>query len=112
MNLHEQMLADLDSVFFNLDEFACVHDFNGRQIRCIADDTNSQAATRSAGSFANVSGLGLLQCDRVVLCQVADLVPQPLPGEKIVMDGHYWFVADSGISETEGLLKLLLNRAY
>lgn len=112
MNLHEQMAADLDAVFFNLDEFACVHDFNGKKVKCIVEDQEMQAATGQSGGFANVSGLGLLECERLVRCQACDLLPQPLPGEKIVMDGHDWIVADSGISETEGLLTLPLNRAY
>lgn len=112
MNLHEAMAADLDAVFFSLDEFACVHEIMGRQIKCIVDDVEDQASTQSAGGLANPAGIGLLQCDRMVYCQVSELVPQPLPGEKITMDGSYWLVGDSGISETEGLLTLPLMRAY
>lgn len=112
MNLHEQMAADLDAVFFNLDEFACVHQIAGKVIKCIVDDIQDQAATRPANDFSNPAGLGLLQCDRMVYCQATDLVPQPLPGEKIEMDGLLWLVGDSGISETEGLLTLPLQRAF
>lgn len=111
MNLHEAMLADLAAVFLNNEEFACVHDFDGKQVKCIVDDSQIQAQTRIGNDLSNVSGLGILQCDRMVLCLAADLTPQPLPGEKIVMDGRLWFVAD-GVSETEGLLSLPLNRAY
>lgn len=110
MNLHEQMAADLDAVFFNLDEFACVHQIGGRQIRCIVDDAEAQAQTRPARDLVNPAGLGLLQCDRMVWCQTSDLAPQPLPGEKIEMDGSYWLVGE--ISETEGLLTLPLQRAF
>ncbi|MBD5641761.1 MAG: hypothetical protein HDQ91_05025 [Desulfovibrio sp.] len=106
------MAADLGNVFFNLDEFACVHEIIGRQISCIVDEEHGGAASGAADGFADQSSIGLLQCDRVVLCQAADLVPQPLPGEKITMDGSYWLVADSGVVETEGLLKLPLVRAY
>lgn len=112
MNLHEAMAADLDAVFFNLDEFACVHEIAGKQIKCIVDDMEDQASTRPAGDLSNPAGLGLLQCDRMVYCQAADLTPQPLPGEKITMDGSYWIVGESGISETEGLLTLPLQRAF
>lgn len=112
MNLHEQIAADLDSVFFNLDEFACIHDFNGRKIKCIVTDQQGMAATGAADGFANISGVGLLQCDRIVYCQAADLVPQPLPGEKILMDNCDWYVAQSGLTETEGLLTLPLTRAF
>lgn len=112
MNLHEAMLDDLNQVFFDLDEFACVHELNGKQIKCIVDDQQGEASTRPAKDFFNPTGLGLLQCDRVVYCQASDLIPQPLPGEKIIMDGTRWLVSDSGVAETEGMLKLPLNRAY
>lgn len=112
MNLHEQIAADLDNVFLNLDEFACLHDFNGKKVKCIVDDQQNMAATGAANGFANVTGIGILQCDRVVYCQAADLAPQPLPGEKIIMDGREWYVSESGLSETEGLLALPLNRAF
>lgn len=112
MNLHEAMAHDLDAVFFNLDDFACEHEINGRKIRCIVDDAQVGVATRAADDFENVSGLGLVKTDRIVLCQAADLIPQPLPGEEIGMDGSRWLVADGGVTETEGMLRLPLNRAY
>lgn len=112
MNLHDVMLDDVDRVFLNLDEFACDHCINGQMVSCIVDDNESMARTKSAGDFANVSGLGILQCDRVVYCHAAAFVPQPLPGQKIEMDGHYWLVVEDGLSEVEGLLTLPLNRMY
>lgn len=112
MNLHEAMLDEWDSAFLNLDEFACMHDFGGKRIKCIVSDQDSGAATKAGVDFGNISGVGLLRCDRVVYCHAADLLPQPLPGEKLEMDGQYWLVAESGIGETEGLFRLPLNRAY
>lgn len=112
MNLHDVMLDDVDRVFLNLGEFACEHCMEGQVVSCIVDDNENMARTRSANDFSNVSGLGILQCDRVVYCHAADLDPQPLPGQKIEMDGHYWLVAESGLSEVEGLLSIPLNRTY
>lgn len=106
------MAAELGPVFLNLDEFACIHEINGEKIKCVVDDTLAEAATRSADGFANVSGIGLLACDRLVYCEAADLCPQPLPGEKLAMDGDFWLVADSGVTECEGLLTLPLRRAF
>lgn len=111
MNLHDVMAQDLDDVFFNLDEFACIHVIEGKNIACIVDDSNGMAETGAANGFANVSGIGILNCNRIVMCKASDLVPQPLPGQKIVMDGKYWIVGD-GLSETEGFLSLPLVRAY
>lgn len=111
MNLHEAILNDLDQVFFNLDEFACEHCFNGRIISCIVDDSEAAARTGARSDFTNQSGIGVLSASRVVYCKTADLIPQPLPGEQVEMDGKYWIVGD-GVSETEGMLTLQLERAY
>lgn len=112
MNLHEAMAAELDSVFFNLDEFACVHDFDGKQIRCIVDDQSGLMDGAVSSGLVNVARLGLAQCDRIVLCQAADFVPQPVPGQQIIMDGQAWLVADGEVVECEGLLTIPLNRAF
>ena len=112
MNLHEAMLAELDSVFFSLDEFACVHEIDGRQIRCIVDGQSRLMEGATASGLTNLTGLGLAQCDRVVLCQAADLVPQPVPGQELVMDGQRWLVAERDVIECEGLLTIPLNRAF
>lgn len=106
------MAADISGVFLNLSEFACIHEIEGKKIACIVDDHLGEAKTHAGSDFTNISGMGIVQADRVVLCETADLVLQPLPGQKILMDGCEWYVADSGVIETEGLLKLPLNRAY
>lgn len=112
MNLHEAMLADLDSVFFNLDEFACVHEVDGRQIRCIVDDQSRLMDGATDSGLTNLTGLGLAKCDRVLRCQAADLIPQPVPGQELVMDGERWLVADGEVVECEGILTIPLNRAF
>lgn len=112
MNLHEQMAADLDAVFFNLDEFACVHQIAGKEIKCIVDDEARAAQSGEMSDLSNVSSIGILQADRLVYCHASDLIPLPLPGQKLLMDNREWLVADSGVMETEGLLTLPLNRAY
>lgn len=112
MNLHEVMQDEWNSAFLNLDEFACEHDFAGRKVRCIVSDRNAEAVTHTGSDLSNISGLGIIQCDRVVYCSAAEMLPEPLPGQKIEMDGQFWYVADFGVGETEGLFRLPLNRAF
>lgn len=111
MNLHEAMAGDLDAVFLNLEEFACGHVIEGKNISCIVDDLDGLAQTKSSDGFANASGIGILECQRLVLCRASDMIPQPLPGQKIVMDGKFWIVGED-LAETEGLLSIPLTRAY
>ena len=112
MNLHEVMLDEWQTVFLNLNEFGCEHDLEGKKIVCIVSDQNSQAKTRTAANLSEVAGLGIIQCDRVVYCHAADLLPAPLPGQKVIMDGCYWYVGEAGVCEIEGMFRLPLNRAF
>lgn len=111
MTFKEQLHADLGDVFLNLEEFAETHLLRGQPLACIVDEGDSEANTGVADSLRNASGLGLLTCDRKVLCRAVDVEPLPRPGEQIEMDGWLWLVGD-GVSVTEGLLILPLNRAY
>ncbi len=111
MTFREQLHADLGDVFLNLEAFAETRMLRGRSLICIVDEGDSEANTGGANNLRNASGLGLLACDRKVLCRAEDVEPLPRPGEQIEMDGWLWLVGD-GVSVTEGLLTLPLNRAY
>ncbi len=111
MTLKESLHTDLAAVFLNLDEFAEERIFNGLPLVCIVDDDESTAVTGASGGLKNASGLGLLHCDRRVLCKAADFPAVPQAGERVEMDGCRWFVGD-GVTVCEGLLTLPLNRAY
>lgn len=112
MNLFKRVIEDeLSSVFLNLDEFAEIHEIEGKKIPCIVNGQAGIAETASLDGFANVSGIGILQADQTVYCRAADLKPVPLPGQKIVMDKKSWIVGE-GVSEAGGLLTLPLNRNY
>lgn len=112
MNFQTALETEISSVFLNLAEFASEHEINGQKVACICDDQNGLAQTRSAADFSNVSGIGIIACDRLVIYQACTLTPDPLPGEKITMDGSDWYVAESGVGQCEGLYCLPLMRAF
>ena len=107
----EQLQADLQSVFLNLEDFAEERVFRGQPLVCIVDDADALASTSASGGLRNPSGLGILRCQRQVLCRAEDCQPVPLAGERVEMDGFFWIVGD-GVSVCEGLLTLPLDRAY
>lgn len=110
MSLHDFLREELD-IFLNVEEFAEERVFRGQPLVCIVDERANRASTGAADGFGNISGLGLLQCDRLVLCKAADLQSLPAPGERVEMDGWLWLVGDD-VSVNEGLLSLPLDRAY
>lgn len=110
-SFREQLEADIHDVFLNLEEFAEERVFRGQPLVCIVDDVDALASTAASDGLRNASGLGILHCDRQVLCRAEDCQPVPLPGERVEMDGFFWIVGD-GVSVCEGLLTLPLDRAY
>lgn len=111
MSLKENLRDDLAAVFFNLDEFAEVRSFRGVPVPCIVDDMDRNAATGAREGFANISGLGVMECDRVAMFRVDDVTPVPAPGERVEMDDMTWIVGD-GVTVTAGMLTLNLSRAW
>lgn len=111
MTFKQELQADLNEVFLNLEEFAEERLFRGQPLACVVDENHSPASTGAAGGFRNSSGLGVLHCDRLVWCKAADVQPVPAPGERVEMDGWLWLVGDD-VSICAGLLNLPLNRAY
>lgn len=112
MSFKADVQSEIYSVFLNLDEFADLHQIDGKEIPCVVDEQSGMAQTAKQGDFMNISGIGLVESERIVFCRASDLDPLPLPGQKLVMDDKEWFVADSGVSETMGMLCLPLNRAF
>lgn len=109
----ECIIKDLENTFLNLYEFASLHNINGNAVVCVVDDIDAIQKTRDikAGAINNITGLGLLHCDRVVCCKVEDLERVFKPGERIRMDSRSWLV-DDGVSVQHGLLVLPLKRTY
>lgn len=51
MSFKEDVKADINSVFFDTDEFAEVHMVNGREMRISIDEAELAQRTRSANSY-------------------------------------------------------------
>lgn len=111
MSLKENLRDDLATVFFNLDEFAEERSFRGVVVPCIVDDVDREASTGAQKGFTNISGIGVMECDRVAMFRVDDVKPVPAPGERVEMDDMSWIVGD-GVSVTAGMLTLHLTRAW
>ena len=81
MTFKERILADLDTVFLNLDEFAEEHWIEGKTIPCVMNNDEMNALKK--GQI-----LGLVEADVVIFAKVDDLPKDLDPGRPLNVDGR------------------------
>lgn len=90
MNLKDIMNADIDDVFLDPDEFAELHNINGKQILCIVDeDISKQRSNRQSTSY---DGVYLIQVTLFV--RESALGYRPERDRKITVDGKWYEVLE------------------
>lgn len=101
MSFKEQILKDLDAVFFNLDEFAELHRVEGVQIAVVVD--NDQLNKLKKGQI-----LGLVEADMLLMGRESDFPRDLEPGRLLNVDGREMLVANSG--KDMGLVEVALRQ--
>lgn len=80
MRFKDEIAADLDAVFFELDEFAETHRVEGKDITCVLD-TDRGKLKSNGGEYA------LSEADFVLMAKTADLPPRKAAGALLNLDG-------------------------
>ena len=101
MSFKEQIQKDLDSVFFNLDEFAELHLIEGAEIAVVVD--NDQLNKLKKGQI-----LGLVEADMLIMGRETDFPEYLEPGRLLNVDGRELIVANSG--KDMGLVEVALSQ--
>jgi hypothetical protein len=85
VGLRDQIAADIDSVFLNLDEFGEEHVIDGRTVVCVIDDD-------SRGQMGSGDLDGVFVATRRVFVRESDLAREPVVGRRMVMDSKPYLV--------------------
>lgn len=101
MSFKEQIAADLDSVFLNLNEFAEIHRVEGSKIPVVVD--NDQLNKLKKGQI-----LGLVEADMLLMGKAADFPANLEPGRRLNVDGRELIISSSG--EDMGLVEVALQQ--
>lgn len=101
MSFKEQLQKDLDSVFFNLDEFAELHRVEGKKILVVVD--NDQLNKLKKGQI-----LGLIEADMLLMGKESDFPANLESGRLLNVDGREMLVANSG--KDLGLVEVALRQ--
>lgn len=90
MNFKEQILEDLNTVFFNPDEFAEKHTINGAEVDIVVD--NDKLAELFISRQINTEQLFT---DSIMFyVRKRDLDFEPVPEQYIEYDGHGYLITD------------------
>jgi len=103
MSLKDVIAADLSAVFFNIDEFAELHDIDGKQIMAIIDEDILKQ--RSQDKRENFDGV--YRGEIVLFVKAADFSKRPVKGQRLRIDGRLMMVDSCG--ESDGILEITLE---
>ena len=87
MSLKDEILSDIDNVFFDLDEFGELHTIDGKSFVCMIDD--DALKIRSGSNDLSVSESTLL-----LFAKESDLPTRKVAGDDIIIDGRIYIVDD------------------
>jgi hypothetical protein len=98
------------ATFFNLDEFADLHDIDGQQVPAIIDSDVLKKFSR--GSMQRMPyNDGVYTSETMLFVRESDLGYRPVIGQHLRLDGEHYLVTDC--TENAGVLEITLeaNRA-
>ena len=99
----DEVLKDLDTVFFNTDEFATEHNINGQQVLCIVDtDTNKTRSDRESEQYDGIF-LSVVK----VSVKVSLLPKKPAHGKLFKLDDKPYTVIEC--SDNAGMYDITLG---
>src|SRR5690606_3490762 len=109
MNFKEQLEKDLNA-FINIDEFAEIHNIDGREIPAVVDEDIFKERPRQPYELY-LANEGVYVDTITLFVRMADLGERPVIGQNLRVDGERYIVANC--SESAGTLVITLetNRA-
>lgn len=99
MNLHDQMAIDVRNTFLNIDEFATVHEIDGRKMPVIVDATDNPTPLDYA------EGVSVFR--KIIYVESAVLGYTPRQEQVMKFDGERFTVAL--VSDADGLFVITLE---
>lgn len=88
MGFKEDLLTDLDNVFFNANEFAEIHNVNGKEVQIVIDDDLFKE------KYKTIDVEGLIILGKVIFIRKEDLIGSPKTGRKITIDSKEYDILD------------------
>lgn len=91
MNFKNIVKKDIENLFLNLSEFGDIHNFNGRELKCIVDEDAFRRKMEKNNSLITIDGI--LKKGMTLFFNKKDLKVRPYAGEIIEFDNIEYTVA-------------------
>lgn len=99
--LRDLIAADIDLVFFQLDDFAETHRIEGKEIDIVID--NDMLTKMKQGQI-----LGVAESDMLIFARAKDMPKRKAPGSLLNVDGREYIVDDW--TENKGVAQVALRQ--
>lgn len=106
MTFKEQIRADISAVFMNTDEFAALHDINGKKIPVLVD--NNELIERSKKAKSDMDGVNVKTT--LIFVKARDFGALPPVGYALKLDGVMFRVTDATNEDGVYSIHLEANR--
>lgn len=102
--------ADIDLAFFNMDEFAEMHDIDGKDMMVVyeEDGLKEHASHWEYGTKQSLD-TGLYNADAILYIRIKDYGPKPKVGKRLVMDKKRTYSIEA-CEEEAGVYRMTLER--
>ena len=104
MSLKDEILNDIDNVFFFIEDFGEEHIIDGKSVICVFDD--DALKIRSGSNELSVSESSML-----IFAKATDL-PQKVVGDELLFDGRIYIVDDWKVNLGVAEVALHQNISY
>lgn len=95
MNFKEQLAHDNKVVFMNINEFAEIHDINGKKVLCIIDNNEMVDREKRYQYKRSLYGDGIYLKEILFYVNARDFGPLPAIGRSMIFDGRTYTVSDA-----------------
>lgn len=102
MTFKEELKADIDNVFLNLDDFGEEHTIEGKTLICMFDDEELKERQ-------GTNDLAVSESSIILFAREQDLPKRRVAGDNIVIDGKVYVIDDWKINL--GMIEAALHRA-
>ena len=105
MALKDEILNDIDNIFFNIEDFGEIHTIENKRVVCVIDD--DALKIRSGSNDLSVSESTLL-----LFAKQSDLPTRKVAGDDIRIDGRIYIVDDWKVNLGVAEIALHQNVSY
>lgn len=103
MNFKDCLQNDIDNTFFNTNEFAEVHTYNGKKVKAIVDDDKLLEMKLRVNQHSD----GLSSSQKVMIVKKTDMDSEPFADQYVILDGEQLCITN--VQNSDGVYTITMG---